>query len=141
MVKFRTQSTNEQGVEVHNSIRGFNITVDEPEEAGGTNQGPNPVELLLASFGSCLCVLARSVAKEKNLNVGEVQVDLEGDLDPRGMNGKEGIRPGFQDIKVQMSIEGSLRDADKQEFLNEIESRCPVRDNLQNSVDIQTEVK
>lgn len=37
-------------------LRDFELTVDEPEEMGGQNEGPNPLEYLLAGQAGCLNV-------------------------------------------------------------------------------------
>ncbi|MEU8865667.1 OsmC family protein [Streptomyces umbrinus] len=36
------------------SVRGHELTVDEPVEAGGDNDGPTAVELFAASLASCV---------------------------------------------------------------------------------------
>jgi hypothetical protein len=41
------------GVKCLAKVRDFQLTVDEPSEMGGTDQGMNPVELLLAALGAC----------------------------------------------------------------------------------------
>lgn len=38
------------------------ITVDEPESLGGTDKGPNPVELLLDALGSCQAIAINAFA-------------------------------------------------------------------------------
>jgi hypothetical protein len=35
------------------AIRDFTIKIDEPATLGGTDRGPNPVELVLAALGAC----------------------------------------------------------------------------------------
>lgn len=35
-------------------VRDFELVVDEPEDMGGTDEGPNPLEYLLASQSGCL---------------------------------------------------------------------------------------
>ncbi len=40
------------GLQVEANARGFKITLDEPEELGGTNTGMNPVEAVLCALGA-----------------------------------------------------------------------------------------
>lgn len=58
---FRAQVVGE-GVRSVANIRGKQIVIDEPASLGGTDQGPNPVELVLAALGGCLNVLVASFA-------------------------------------------------------------------------------
>jgi putative redox protein len=41
------------------AVRGHEILVDQPEDAGGANAGPTPVELFVASLASCVAHYAR----------------------------------------------------------------------------------
>ena len=36
------------------NTRNFQFIIDEPEDLGGTDEAPNPVEYLLASYAGCL---------------------------------------------------------------------------------------
>jgi len=40
-------------------IRGHNITVDQPLDAGGTDTAPTPTELFIAGLASCVAFYAR----------------------------------------------------------------------------------
>jgi uncharacterized OsmC-like protein len=57
---FRASSYSEKdNFAVCSQIRGFKTTIDEPLELGGTDSGPNPVELLLAALGGCQEIVYR----------------------------------------------------------------------------------
>ncbi len=126
-----------KGFQVSNSIRDFDITVDEPVDMGGENKGPTPVEMVLAGLGSCLCIMSRIVAKKMRLRLEEVEVKTEGDLDLRGMKGAEGIRPGFQEVRVQIDLIGELSDQDKEKLIKMVQLTCPVDDSLEHQVEVQ----
>jgi putative redox protein len=60
---------------------------DEPERRGGTNTGPSPFELMLASLGACTAITLRMYAGRKNWNLGLIDVKLrllkDGDDPPK----------------------------------------------------------
>ncbi len=118
-------------------IRDFSITVDEPEKLGGTNKGPNPVEVLLGSLGACLDFTGTIVAKQMGYKLKDFQLEIEGDLDPRGVKGEADVPIGFQEIRVKVtSIEG-IPEEEIPEFLETIEKRCPVDNTLKEGVEVE----
>ena len=122
------------GLVVESQAHGFKIVMDEPENLGGTNQGMNPVEGLLVSLGSCLVIVGAAFAKAQGIDLQDLWVETEGDLDTDGfLKGKEGVRPGFQDIRFTVHIKSSSPEVKLQEFQQFMESRCPVSDNLRTS--------
>src|SRR5437016_2280844 len=55
---------------------GHQIAADEPVRRGGTNTGPSPFELLLASLGSCTAITLRMYSDRKQWNLGAIGVKL-----------------------------------------------------------------
>lgn len=49
---------------------------DEYAMPGGEDEGPTPVELLLAALGACTAITLRMYAERKGWELGEVKVDL-----------------------------------------------------------------
>jgi putative redox protein len=55
--------------------------IAEPESIGGTNTGPRPTELLLASIASCFTLSLAYSARKRDLELSDVEVDVVGRLD------------------------------------------------------------
>jgi uncharacterized OsmC-like protein len=49
------------------SVRDFSLIIDEPPSPGGTDEGPNPVENVLASVASCMNVVIHMIARERGV--------------------------------------------------------------------------
>ncbi|MFP4001990.1 MAG: OsmC family protein [Thermoplasmata archaeon] len=134
---YKAQLSKVEGFRSEAKIRDFSITIDEPEELGGTNKGPNPVEVLLASLVGCLDFTGTIVADQMGYQLKDFQLEVEGDLDSRGVMGKPDVPVGFQEIRVEVkNIEG-IPEEEIPEFLEQIENRCPVDNTLEEGVEIK----
>lgn len=85
---FSIKGRNENATRFVANARHFQLIVDEPEELGGTDQAANPVEFLLAAYAGCLNVMGHIVAKELDIDLRSLEIDIEGDLDPSKVFGK-----------------------------------------------------
>ena len=121
---------------------GFEMIIDEPENLGGGNEGPNPVEYVLGALAGCLNVVGHLVAKEMEFVLEEMKIEISGKLDPAKFMGKaETVRAGYQEINVKIDVEA---DADKDtlaEWLAVVEERCPVSDNIGNKTPLNIKIK
>lgn len=108
------------------------IIIDQPANAGGTDEGPTPIDVQLMALGGCIVSIGRLVAMQRRLNVRGFKVLLEGELDTDGLLGKPSDkRVGLSAITARVKIDADLGREEQQKLLNEIEKRCPISDNLQ----------
>ena len=85
LATFTVESSLAEGLHSVATVRDFApLDIDEPLALGGTDQGPNPVEVILAALGSCQEITYRAYATALNIPLDGVSVKLEGDLDLRG---------------------------------------------------------
>ena len=56
---------------------GHRLVIDEPEEAGGANQGPSPTRTLAAALAACTAITMEMYAERKGWELGEVEVEVE----------------------------------------------------------------
>ncbi len=116
---------------VQADIRGHKITIDQPDNAGGTNEGPTPLEYFLFSLGGCVATIARIAAKQQKIELRAMEVSVDGDINPAGLLGKAtDDRVGFSEIRIEATIDADLNDVQKAEFLDQVCSRCPLHDNV-----------
>src|SRR5580658_7417287 len=73
-----------EGLQSETKIRQFSLTVDEPPTLGGSDGGPNPVELVLAALATCQEITYRAYATALGIPLDSVSVKLDGILDLRG---------------------------------------------------------
>ena len=126
-----------EGLKTTTSVRGFEAICDEPVESGGTNLGMNPVELLLASLGSCMTIAAFYLAPSQNVKVESFSVEVEGDVDPDGFMGlNPDVRNGLSEIRITPHIKCDASDDKAREFVELVASRCPVHDTLSHGTSI-----
>ncbi len=107
-------------------VGGHHLTGDEPVEAGGTDAGPSPHELLLAALGSCTSMTVRAYARRKGWDLRHVEVRITG----------ERVGEVFQ-MHRRIQLEGTL-DAEQRTRLLEIAGRCPVHRTLTGEVQIES---
>lgn len=139
---FRANSKLTDGFLAKVNIRDFNFLSDEPEDLGGTNQGPNPVEYVLGAFAACQEIVIKAYATVLGIEVSSVRVDVEGDLDLHGFLNLSDERAGFTGVRYTTTIETNETNSDKLKQLEDLSTtRCPVLDIIQNPVPLEGSVE
>lgn len=121
------------------SSGGFNMIIDEPEQMGGTNQGPTPIQVLLMALAGCLNITAHEVAKQQNIPLTSLNIEIDGNIDACTFVGCSNTnRAGFDKIKVHFDAKFSVPvSQDKiDQWVSATESRCPVTDNIKAATEI-----
>ncbi len=106
-----------------------------PDDAGGTDTGPNPYELLLGSLAACTCVTIAWYCQFKKLHLESVSTSYdfsrvhaddckECDIRERGF---------IQRITSNVHIKGNFDDTQRTR-LAQIAERCPVHKTLARGV-------
>ena len=111
---------------------------DEPIDAGGTDTGPNPYELLLGSLAACTCVTIAWYCQFKKLPLESVSTSYDFsrvhaddckdcDIPDKGF---------IEKITTNVHIEGNFDDAQRKR-LAQIAERCPVHKTLAHGVEFE----
>lgn len=117
------------------------MIVDQAKAGGGMDAGPSPLEYLFASLAGCIGTVARIVAMQKRIPLRGMDMKVEGAFDLETLLGKsKENRAGFAGIKVVLHIDADMTAQEKNDFIQEVEGRCPVSDNLANVTPVHIEV-
>ena len=142
LMKFDIKATSKTQTKVEVSARNFKMTIDEPETLGGEDHGANPVEYLLGALAGCLNVVGHIVAKEMNFDFRNLEIEIEGGLNPAKFLGKSSKeRTGFQFIDVKIKPDTDADEETLKKWIKIIEERCPVSDNIANSTPVKISLK
>lgn len=137
-VNFKITSESENPTKTVVKARNFEMIIDEPKNLGGTDDGPTPVEYLLAALAGCLNVVGHLVAKEMGFKLDKMEINIDGDLNPAKFMGKPSEdRTGYTQINVNINAETDVDKETLKEWLKQVEERCPVSDNLFNPTPIK----
>ena len=117
--------------------RNFKLVIDEPEELGGSNEDANPVEYILAGLAGCLNVVGHIVAKELGFEIKKLKIEVTGNLNPDRLFGvSNNERAGFKAINLNLIPDTDASIETLAKWLEIVEDRCPVKDNLTNSTPV-----
>jgi uncharacterized OsmC-like protein len=122
--------------------RQFKLIIDEPEGLGGTDEGANPVEYILAGLAGCLNVVGHIVAKELGFTIDKLKIEVVGNINPDrlfGVSDKE--RAGFKKIDLKLIPETDAPVEILVKWLKIVQERCPIKDNLMNITPIDICIK
>lgn len=139
---FRASSYSEtDSFVVQSQTRTFNTTIDEPRGLGGTDTGPNPVELLLSSLGGCQEIVYRAYAAVMGLSIDRIEVHAEGSLDLRGLLNLADVPSGFSQISFTTKIISDEPEEKIRQLAEVVEKHCPVMDTLMREVTVTGELE
>lgn len=102
----------------------FELEVDEPASVGGTDRGPQPTDLLLASVASCFTLALSHSAKRRSLELSALEVSVTGVY--------EGLR--FSEIRVSARLGVDPGEVDA--LVRAAERVCYVTNTLRRDVDL-----
>ena len=100
------------------------LTVDEPGDKGGRNQGPTPQELLAASLASCVAITIEMYAQRKGWELSAVEVECEYETADRG---------AATEFNLVLRLPSGCSD-EQVERLRAIAARCPIHRTLEGQV-------
>jgi putative redox protein len=106
------------------------VKSDYGEAAGGDNQAPNPIELLLAAMAACIEAAFYEFAVHEGFTISALSVDVEGTLDLRGFFMLDDVSAGFKDLRYTVKIESPDDEAVIRQLAEKVITHCPVVDSL-----------
>ena len=119
-------------------VRGHQLVADEPLDASGTDQGPIPYDLLLASLNACTTMTLRMYADRKQWPLESVTVESSHDrIHARDCAECESSGGWVDRIERRIDLRGALDEPQRQRLL-EIAVRCPVHRTLHSEVIVKT---
>lgn len=105
----------------------WHINVDEPIEDGGTNTGPNPMQLFIASLTSCQNEQAQVVAEELELNLIQIDIKAAIDLDLSGFMGMSDNSNGsYKNVRLEATVSGEATEEQVRALGQKVDERCPI---------------
>jgi putative redox protein len=105
-------------------IRDHQLTIDEPTDKGGEDQGPSPQEILAAALAACTAITMEMYAKRKGWDVGDVEVACDYTPAERGCPTRFNLVMRFPDAMSDEQVER----------LRVIAAKCPVHRTLEGEV-------
>jgi putative redox protein len=115
-----------EGVKAHITVRDVQFFADEAIADGGTNAGPNPVEILTSALGACAAMTARVYARRKGWPLEGVDVVVtHHKLKAADYPDYSGPADSVNTFRQEITFHGPLTDEQRQRLL-EIAGRCPV---------------
>jgi putative redox protein len=106
------------------------VKSDYGEAAGGDNQAPNPIELLLAAVVACIEAAFYEFAVHEGFMINALTVDAEGTLDRGGRFMMDDVSAGLKDIRYTFTIESPDDETRIRELAEKVIAHCPVVDSL-----------
>lgn len=139
--RWRATTTWTGGFACESRIRTHDLPLDEPTLLGGTDGAPNPVEAVLAAYGSCLAVGYTLNAAVRGIAVRSLTIDVEGQLDLAGFFGLSSEVPaGFSGIRAEVRLDADATPDQLDALHQHVLATSPVGSILQRPLDVRTEL-
>ncbi|MDA8746756.1 OsmC family protein [Litoreibacter sp.] len=115
------------------AVRDLVSVIDEPVERGGTNEGVAPTEAAFSALVGCTNVIGNKCAAKLGVDIGHFTFEMEVDFDRRGVLLMEEVEVPFKAIRLAVTADGPLSQADLDRVGVETAKYCPLAKLYENS--------
>jgi len=120
---------------------GFKLNVDEPANfPGGENKGPNPLDLMCVSLGTCQEITYKLYATVMDIDLKSVSAKVTGDINLSGFVGV-GEKIGFSNVNVEITLDApDATDEQLNMLKGAVDAHCPLVASLTNPLELNTSI-
>ncbi|HLZ84459.1 MAG TPA: 2-oxo acid dehydrogenase subunit E2 [Caulobacteraceae bacterium] len=104
-------------------------SVDEPSIAGGTDTGPDPVNLVLGALASCMVIALKLAARRRRIDLGEVRAHVA--ANPQGK---------VKEAALRIEVWSPAPEAEVRSLLAPAKAACLVHDMLRPDLPVAVEL-
>ena len=130
---FKTRARAESTTRSMARVRDFDMVIDEPVDRGGSNEGPMPVELVMAGLAGCTHVIANKLATHHGVRFDSMDIDISTTMDSRGTRLIEPIDVPFPKVVITIAVETAGPDEAVERVMADLRHHCAVSKMLQQS--------
>ena len=124
--------TYDGGMKFTGKVRGHEIVIDQPKEGGGSDLGPTPPELFVASLASCVGVYAAFYCNTHEISIEGMELDVEWEKAERP------TRVGK--VAVSITIPGGVPQEMRERVVTAAK-HCLIHNTLENHPEVIVELK
>ena len=115
--------------EAKHSLSGSVIHTDAPKDHDGEGKDFAPTDLLASSLGTCVITIMGIEAKRRGWDLGKIKIDVYKTMTSKGPR-------KIKSLALDIFMPSEL-DSEKYKILQRTAEDCPVKLNLEDSVDIK----
>ncbi len=140
--EFESVTTWKDGAVAVTKARSFTLETDEPAPLGGTDTAIDPMELLLASLGTCLTIGWVTHANKRGVDFRDLKIKVTAPYDLSGyLEIDKSVRPGFLSLSYDVEVDSDADDATLEEIRAAAEKGSPMFDNILNGTPVTGSVR
>jgi len=102
------------------------LIIDEPPARGGTDQGPTPIETMIASLLGCTNVILNRVAEKNHVEVQALSLAAEVSFNRRGVMLEEEVAVPFPEIRLTINLTTPATELQVERVKADLGKFCPV---------------
>lgn len=119
----------------------WRFTCDVGPSQGGNDAGPGPGILQRAALGSCLAIGYSLWAAQLQVPIEHLEVEVEADVDARGMYGVADVPPGYAALRYRVTVQSPASEEDVRRVLDAADTHSPVLDDFRRPLAVEREVQ
>lgn len=120
---------------------GWSVRVDASKQEGGDEREPSPGFYQRGSVAACLAMDVVIRAAAHGIPVGNVEVEVQADIDAQGEFGLADITPGYTALRYIVTIESSAPEDEVMRLVDEVDRISHMLSVVRDPVPVSHEVR
>jgi uncharacterized OsmC-like protein len=117
----------------------FHLVADMAPKNGGEDAGPNPGIYGRAALGTCMAMGYMIFASLRGIPIDALEIEIQAEYDSRAELGMTGEQPGYDQVRVLVTVQSSASEEDVRRMLDDAEAHSPYLAVFRKPVDVRVE--